>query len=147
MKAPRSMLPLAALAAAAPMTACAPTRPALTRDQVDAIEVRHIDAAPDDTFRAAAGVMLDRGMVIVLSDRDAGRVSGVLWIGNPWITPRPYDHDSQIEIFIRPAPDAGSLMRVHLTRYAEPVHDHDKVAAFAGDVRQRTLVATPPATP
>lgn len=44
--------------------------------QLNQIEVRVVDAGIDDAFDAASGALFDAGYLIVMSDKDAGLITG-----------------------------------------------------------------------
>jgi hypothetical protein len=84
----------------------------LTPEQVAAIQTRDVEASPDRAFRAAAAVMLDRGMVIAMSDFNAGLLGAGAWgyaagVGRAELRP-----GSGLVVWMRPAGPARTTMRV-----------------------------------
>ena len=144
MTAPRAILFVLTAAAAA---GCAASRPNLTTAQLDAIQTRQIDAPPDVAFRAAAGVMLDRGMMITLSDGGAGLIGARAWMDAPQSHAQnapdsPYA-TTQVVAWVRPSAAGHSLLRVQFGRGGLTAADAEVVSRFAEDVARRTLVAAP----
>lgn len=124
------------------LAACAPTPSKLAPAQIEAIQTRRIDAPPDAALRAAAGIMLDRGMVITMSDFSGGLVAG-----SAWSAPGPHTHGpdqrlAEVVVWVRPD-GRGSLMRVQPIRSSVPLADADLVSRIAGQVSQRALMAAP----
>src|SRR5262245_10068719 len=75
---PRALTPAWALVPAL-AAGCADPPPMVTPEQLAAIQTVEIDTTRDEAFRAAAAVMIDRGMVIAMSDFNAGLVSSGRW--------------------------------------------------------------------
>jgi hypothetical protein len=69
---PLLLLPAMALAPVLPGCASAP----MTQSQLDAMQVRQVEAAPDRAFAAASSALLDAGYIVHVSDGDAGLLTG-----------------------------------------------------------------------
>ncbi len=138
----------AVCALALALGACASTRPPMSPAQLDVIESRPIEAPPDAAFRAAAGVMLDRGLVITLSDRSAGLVGGSTWIYGPIVdgAHHPGSLNAPVEIiaWVRPDPAGRSILRAQFAKTGIPAADADQVSRFAEEVGARALIAAAP---
>ncbi len=143
----RTLRAIAVPSACVLITACAPTRSNLPPVELEAIQTRSIDAPADAVFRAAAGVMLDRGMVITMSDYPGGLVSGMIWIGVPHASPHaitPGHTFSEVVVWVRPDGRGRTLMRVQPVSSAVPVPDAEVVSRIAARVAERTLIAAAP---
>jgi hypothetical protein len=143
----RSARTIAALLTTAALAACGPTRSALSPARIDAIESRPIDAAPDAAFRAAAGVMFDRGMFITLSDQGAGLVAGSSWYSGP-ASDGVHVHAStnaptDVTVWVRPDSAGRTILRVQFARAGIPEPDAAQVSRFADEVGRRALMAAP----
>jgi hypothetical protein len=55
---------------------CGAGRPPLTQTQLDAIQVRVVEASPDRAFGAATSALLDGGYQVFVSDGDSGFLTG-----------------------------------------------------------------------
>ncbi len=55
---------------------CGPVHPPLTQTQMDAIQVRVVEAPPDRAFGAAASALLDAGYQVFVTDADSGFLTG-----------------------------------------------------------------------
>lgn len=136
----RAILPLAAALSAG----CA-SQPALTPVQLEAIQTREIDAPVDAAFRAAAGVMLDRGMIITLSDGSAGLIGAREWMDAPHAhthaTPDSPYAPVEVVVWVRSADPGRSLLRIQFGRGGLQDADAETVSRFAEDVGDRTLTA------
>jgi hypothetical protein len=135
---------LIAVALVAPLAAgCAAggTTVPLTPSQREAIESRTVDAPSDATFRAAAGVLMDRGAVITMSDASAGLVAGRQWgfvyCGQPCL----YCADHTL-VWVRRAGPARSELRVQMIGGSGSA-SADAVTEFARQVSERTMMAAP----
>jgi hypothetical protein len=72
----RAVVAVALLAASAlALPGCA-TQPKYSQAQLNAIEVRIVEASFDDTYTAAANALFDAGYIIGMSDKDAGLITG-----------------------------------------------------------------------
>ncbi len=50
--------------------------PPMTQSQMDAAQVRQVEAAPDRAFNAASGALIDAGYQVHVSDGEAGLLTG-----------------------------------------------------------------------
>ncbi len=73
MRAASAILVLLLLALA---PACGPARTDLSQTQIEALEVREVNAQPDRTFSAVTNAMVDSGYSARVSDSDAGILTG-----------------------------------------------------------------------
>lgn len=141
----RGALAIILLALTAIPAGCVST-PSLAPAQVEEMQTRRIDAAPDVAFRAVAGVMLDRGMIIVLSDASAGLIgasgSAQGQCSHGHTSPGAPDAPTQIVVWVRPDTVGTSLIRVQFSQGGLTSTDRELVSRFAEDVGKRTLAAS-----
>jgi hypothetical protein len=129
---------LLGLSGLAPVFGCsAPPRP--PPEQLDAIQTVLVDAPRDEVYRAAAGVMMDNGLVLVLSDFGAGLLSAGRWgeveHSGHAEHPGPRSHPPLL-VWVRRDGAACTRMRVSL-------EEAEDVRRFADQVRARCLAAAP----
>lgn len=133
----------AGLGAAGHVTGCAaPSTPKLTPEQMSALQTREIDAPVDATFRAAAGVMMDSGMAISMSDHAAGLVSGANWGYIGGVNHAYRTEWGGVLVWVRSAGPGRSSMRVSFGEGTNP--EAEPVSRFAAQVQERVMMASEP---
>jgi hypothetical protein len=173
-----SIIPLAAAITCTLLTAvlagCRTAAPDPTISELDAIEVREIDASRDRVLRAAASVLLDQGYAYTMSDHASGLISGLRLRHDPinaeyyargggmrTITdgcahcaahPACVHHSSRsafcdsISVWVRPTDRARSLVRIQIWSGGAWIRSGPNVTLFAADIEQR-LFADPASGP
>jgi hypothetical protein len=71
----RPLAPIAALLMALVLGACA--TPLYSKTQLDALEVRDVEAPPDRAFAAASNAVIDASYQVLVSDGDAGLLTAI----------------------------------------------------------------------
>lgn len=134
-----------AVAVAGALGACTSTGTRPSPVQAEAIEVRNVAAGRDEAFRAVAGVMLDRGMMVTLSDHSAGIIGGATWAGSPYAqhthTPDSLNGPDAVTVWVRPASARESILRIQFAYGGSPRRDAAAVSRFATDVSERLMMA------
>jgi hypothetical protein len=123
--------------------ACASEGPALSPAQREALETRPVDTPADQALRAAAGVLMDQGMIISLSDAGAGLVAGRSWVGGGMSevrSPRSRLFSSSILVWVRPLDAGRSEIRVQVTLPGGGGPDERRVSDFVRQVHERTMM-------
>ncbi len=79
-------------------------QPRYTQAQLNAIETREVDAAFDQTYKAAASALFDAGYTIAMSDQQAGLITGTKAKSRAtqrfWISPYIKDVQYQLSIHV-----------------------------------------------
>ena len=121
------------------LCACA-AEPVLTPAQREALEVRTIEAPADQTLRAAAGVLMDQGYLITLSDADAGLVGGTSWHSMMQAQRQYHRPEERAAAWVRPLGPQRSALRFR----GGPTPDQRRISNFARQVSERTLLWSTP---
>jgi hypothetical protein len=133
---------LAMLFAGAMLTGCAasPKPVNLTATQMDALQVRQVDAATDRAFSAASSALIDAGYQILVSDADAGVLTAefrqdpavasnvativgtlVLTLGHAYYDLPPTYHALCLQVL----PDGAARSRVRIRSFVNAQGDYD----------------------
>ncbi len=140
---------LAVTLATAALAACAPTSRTLAPEALEAVQTRTVEAQPDAAFRAAVGVLLDRGMIVTLSERGAGLVAASTYLAGPGhdhaASPGVLNGSEAIVVWVNPVAPGRCNLRIQHVRAGGVVADAGSPSAFAAEVDQRLVMAARPA--
>jgi hypothetical protein len=120
-----------------------PAATARTGEQLAAIQTTQVEASRDDTFRAAAAVMIDRGMMITMSDFSAGLIRAGQWgysggIGRASLVTGP-----GLVVWVHSDEPSRTTMRVSFDQGTS----QEGVNRFVEQVQNRLLAAAEPRGP
>lgn len=117
------------------------------QSQITAITPRSVDADMDRTFRAATSALFDAGYTILVSDREAGILTGHKGDSRAaerfWISPAMEDVDFRVSIMLSEDGYQQTKARVSMSQNGEQLIDEEAVDQLWTLMRRQVLIQDP----
>jgi hypothetical protein len=119
----------------------------LTQAQLNAIETREVDADLGQTFNAASGALFDMGYIIIMSDRNAGLLTGTKSNSRRadrcWVSPYIEGDVYAVSIQVRELTSKLSAVRVKTSYNGAPVVDKKVIDQIWVLMQRQVLMKEP----